>query len=112
MARLGLELQKLVDKSQSAFIPGRLISDNILLAQHLTHGYGKARFSRAMMKVDIRKAYNSVSWKFLDGVLCCMEIPDTFVGWIMECIFLLPSSRSWLMEPQGFFFREMRAPTR
>lgn len=50
---------------QTAFVPGRAISDNVLLMQELVRGYhldkGK---SRCVIKVDIMKAYDSVNWVF------------------------------------------------
>ncbi|GKA68671.1 RNA-directed DNA polymerase, eukaryota, reverse transcriptase zinc-binding domain protein [Tanacetum coccineum] len=54
-------LDSLVDKNQSAFIPSRQISDNILLSQELLKGYHRNRgYARCAFKVDIQKAYDSV----------------------------------------------------
>lgn len=39
-----------------------------------------------VLKIDIRKAYDSVSWDFLLMVLQKMNFPIQFIGWIMECI--------------------------
>ncbi|GKF84971.1 hypothetical protein Tco_0249869, partial [Tanacetum coccineum] len=39
--RLKEGLGSFIDSNQSAFIPGRQISDNILLAQEFMHGYGR-----------------------------------------------------------------------
>lgn len=54
-------LPGLIELEQSAFIPSRRIMDNILLAHEIVLGYhnekGKARCT---MKIDIRKAYDSV----------------------------------------------------
>ncbi|GJV70141.1 hypothetical protein Tco_1485650 [Tanacetum coccineum] len=54
-------LDSIVDKNQSAFIPERQITDNILLTQEFPKGYdyskGPKRFS---MKIDIQKAYDIV----------------------------------------------------
>ncbi|GJW49124.1 RNA-directed DNA polymerase, eukaryota, reverse transcriptase zinc-binding domain protein [Tanacetum coccineum] len=57
-------LNKVVSINQSAFIPGKHIQDNILLTQELFRGY-----KRCAMKIDIQKAYDTVSWKFLEDVL-------------------------------------------
>ncbi|KAL0401922.1 UNVERIFIED_CONTAM: hypothetical protein Slati_4222100 [Sesamum latifolium] len=49
-------LSRLVSPTQNAFIPGRMISDNILLAQELFAGYNQQRTPpRCAMKVDLRK---------------------------------------------------------
>jgi hypothetical protein len=54
-------LTSLVSLNQSAFVPGRRISDNILLTQELMHNYHLDRGpSRCAFKVDIQKAYDTV----------------------------------------------------
>ncbi|KAL0449136.1 UNVERIFIED_CONTAM: hypothetical protein Slati_1470000 [Sesamum latifolium] len=59
-------LDKLISPSQNAFIPGRSISDNILLAHELFSGYNQQRLPpRCALKVDLRKAYDKVEWDFL-----------------------------------------------
>ncbi|KAK4383868.1 hypothetical protein Sango_3111900 [Sesamum angolense] len=59
-------LPLLIDYSQNAFVPGRSITDNILLAQEVMAGYNQKRLpSRCTIKVDIQKAYDSVEWDFL-----------------------------------------------
>lgn len=60
--RLKLVLDKIVDKNQSAFIPGRHISDNILMAQELMRSYDrKYGVSRCVLKIDLQKAYDTIS---------------------------------------------------
>ncbi|KAK4384561.1 hypothetical protein Sango_3048800 [Sesamum angolense] len=64
--RLQRVLPLLIDYSQNAFVPGRSISDIILLAQELLASYNQTRLpARCMLKVDIQKAYDSVEWDFL-----------------------------------------------
>ena len=66
----------LVDKAQGAFVPGRSIGDNVLLAQELVFQYhlhkGPLRFA---MNVDLAKAYNTVEWDFLIMLLRSMNFP-------------------------------------
>lgn len=53
----------IVDNSQSAFVPGRLITDNIILSHELVKGYGRRGLSpRCMLKLDMQKAYDYVEW--------------------------------------------------
>ncbi|XP_019242083.1 PREDICTED: uncharacterized protein LOC109222144, partial [Nicotiana attenuata] len=60
----------IVGHAQSAFIEGRSILDNVIIAHELVKGYNKKGVSpRCIIKVDIRKAYDSVEWPFLEMVL-------------------------------------------
>lgn len=54
-------LDRIVGQRQLAFIPGRLISNNILLSHELMKGYTRKQISfRCMIKMDLQKAYHSV----------------------------------------------------
>ncbi|GJV32164.1 hypothetical protein Tco_1392564 [Tanacetum coccineum] len=58
--RIKSSLKGLISPNQTAFVPGRSISDNILLTQELMHNYhlnhGSPRYA---FKVDIQKAYDT-----------------------------------------------------
>ncbi|GJV94862.1 putative RNA-directed DNA polymerase [Tanacetum coccineum] len=79
-------LGDLVDQNQSAFIPNRQISDNILLSQELMRGYHTKRGpAKYVFRVDIHKAYDSVEWSFLKTCLKHFGFHDVMIRWIMEC---------------------------
>ncbi|KAL0392778.1 UNVERIFIED_CONTAM: hypothetical protein Sradi_2500600 [Sesamum radiatum] len=64
--RLSPALGQLIDSSQAAFVGGRNITDNIFLAQEMVRQYSRKRISpRCTINVDLRKAFDSVSWAFL-----------------------------------------------
>ncbi|GJW73196.1 putative reverse transcriptase domain, reverse transcriptase zinc-binding domain protein [Tanacetum coccineum] len=80
-------LSELVSLNQSAFVPGRHISDNILLTQELMHNYHLDRGpSRCAFKVDIQKAYDMVDWGFMKSILIGFGFHPRMIGWIMECV--------------------------
>ncbi|KAL0322612.1 UNVERIFIED_CONTAM: hypothetical protein Sangu_1880500 [Sesamum angustifolium] len=64
--RLATALEHLTDRCQAAFVGGRSITDNIFLAQELVRQYTRKRISpQCTINVDLRKAFDSVSWTFL-----------------------------------------------
>jgi hypothetical protein len=67
--RLASRLNDLVSPNQNAFIKGRFIQDNFMLVQQTTKFLHQQRHPRLMIKLDITKAFDSVSWPFLIEVL-------------------------------------------
>ena len=97
-------LGKLVNKNQSAFIPGRVIQDNILLTQEIRKGYNRIQGpKRVSFKIDIQKAYDTVHWGFLKKVLECFGFHSKMVGWIMQCVTSTAFTLSINGDTIGFF---------
>jgi hypothetical protein len=87
--RLKIILPKIISHNQSAFIPGRLISDNVLAAYETLHSmhtrmYGKVGYMA--LKLDMSKAYDRVEWEFLEEVLRRMGFADRWIQLIMKCV--------------------------
>jgi len=92
-------MNSLIDKGQSAFVPGRLINDNIILSTELFKGYGRKGISPGcMLKIDMRKTYDSVEWEFLKQVLAQLLFPIVFGEWVIQCI----STVSYTVLVNGF----------
>ncbi|KAL0383830.1 UNVERIFIED_CONTAM: Retrovirus-related Pol polyprotein from type-2 retrotransposable element R2DM [Sesamum latifolium] len=97
-------LDSLISPSQNAFVPGRSIGDNILLAQELFYGYHQQHLPpRCALKVDLRKAYDTVEWDFLHAVLILFGFPEQFIGWIVECVTTPSFSVCLNGSPHGYF---------
>ncbi|GFZ13128.1 hypothetical protein Acr_23g0015130 [Actinidia rufa] len=102
--RLSPILEILIDPAQSAFIPNRSMVENIYLVQELLRRYGWSRISpRCIMKIDLRKAYDTVNWTFLEDVLLGLGFPPMFMGWIMQCVTTTSYSISINGSLHGFF---------
>lgn len=87
MNRLKPIVRKIVGPMQSAFFPGRSITDNILLAQDLIHNFHLNRGnSRMCIKLDLAKAYDSVRWGFLEASLQVVHFLAHFIKLIFECV--------------------------
>ncbi|KAG7529879.1 Reverse transcriptase domain [Arabidopsis suecica] len=85
--RLQSLLPSVISNAQSAFLPGRLLAENVLLATELVNGYSRKNIGpRGMLKVDLRKAFDSVKWEFITAILKAMHFPDRFINWISQCI--------------------------
>ncbi|WVZ97153.1 LOW QUALITY PROTEIN: hypothetical protein U9M48_042708, partial [Paspalum notatum var. saurae] len=67
--RLAPRLKNLVSPNQSAFVKGRCILDNFILGQQTTKVLHRQKKPRVLLKLDITKAFDSVSWAFLLQVL-------------------------------------------
>ena len=81
VSRIKPYLDQLIGKQQSAFIPGRYITDNILLMQEIVRGYHRNNgIGRFALKIDIQKAYDSVEWAFLKEVLLAMHFPQVMIN--------------------------------
>jgi hypothetical protein len=67
--RLAPFLVSLVSSNQSVFVRGRCIHDNYILVQQTIKLLHKQKVPSLFLKLDISKAFDSVSWAFLMEVL-------------------------------------------
>jgi hypothetical protein len=97
-------LAHIVSINQSAFIPGRRISDNIMLTQELMHNYHRdVGPPRCAFKVDIQKAYDTVDWNFLRITLVGFGFHPKMVHWIMTCVTSMSFSICINGDTHGYF---------
>ncbi|KAH9688162.1 reverse transcriptase domain-containing protein [Citrus sinensis] len=82
-------LSHIISHMQSAFIPNRLITDNVIIGYECLH---KIRHSKVRknglvaLKLDISKAYDRVEWPFLEQTMLKMGFPSHWVALIMRCV--------------------------
>ncbi|PKA62859.1 putative mitochondrial protein [Apostasia shenzhenica] len=86
--RLKEHILSLVSLEQGAFVPGRFIADNCILAQEIMHRLmtTKSRDGYMIVKVDLEQAYDRISWDYLDAVLNWFGFPNQWRRWVNMCI--------------------------
>jgi hypothetical protein len=86
--RLKLILPDVISQNQSAFVPGRMITDNTLVAYEVFHFFNQNTSKKGYMgiKTDMAKAYDRVEWPFLQTTLETMGFPQHMTDTIMRCV--------------------------
>ena len=79
-------LPGLVSQEQSGFVEGRQILDGIILTQEMIHSLKQTKAPGMMIKVDLAKAYDKVSWRFLKEVLKVFRFQHDWVRWIRSLV--------------------------
>ncbi|KAA3468713.1 reverse transcriptase [Gossypium australe] len=78
-----------INEAQGAFIPGKLISDNVLIACEVLHSLKMKKNGRRgnfALKLDMSKAYDRVEWDFLAGMMKSLGFHNDWMVLIMRCI--------------------------
>jgi hypothetical protein len=74
-------LEEVISSNQGAFILGRGIAEIILLAQEVVNDYHKEkRKAHCTLKVDLMKAYDSLSWEYILHCLQAFGAPSRYIG--------------------------------
>jgi hypothetical protein len=87
--RLKVFLHDIISPNQSAFVPGRLITDNVLVANEMTHYLQNKRRGEegcCALKLDMSKAYDRVEWDFVETMLRQLGFDDALVEILMRCV--------------------------
>ncbi|XP_021980533.1 uncharacterized protein LOC110876677 [Helianthus annuus] len=84
--RLKGVLGNLISEQQSAFLAGRNIMDGPLVLNETLSWLKKYMRSGMFFKVDIKKAYDSVNWVFLDSMMQQMNFSSRWRKWVMATL--------------------------
>lgn len=91
----------IISPNQSAFVGGRLIQDNLIVAHEVFHSL-KRRDSRGRenvaIKLDMSKAYDRLEWGFIRQCLLSYGFNSVWVDMIMKLV----TSVSYKYKVNGF----------
>jgi len=82
-------LPNIIKDYQSAFLPGRIITDNSFIVFETLNYIRKPRKKDngyVGIKLDIAKAYDSLEWDFIEFTLFTIGFPNKMILIIMQCI--------------------------
>jgi hypothetical protein len=94
--RLDPFIDDLIMPNLSAFIKGRAIHDNFITVQSTVKYIHAQKQSCCLLKVDMSKAFDAVSWAFLLDLLSFMGFPRHWTDWISTLVSTATAS-TWIL---------------
>jgi hypothetical protein len=85
-SRLKDKLASCISSEQFGFLKDRLIFDVVGIAQECLHTAKSKKLSSIILKLDLKKAYDKVSWQFLRLLLIQIGLKWEVAQWIMACV--------------------------
>lgn len=84
--RLKPLLGALISTEQGGFVEGRQILDGVMIATEVIHSMASSKERAMFIKLDMAKAYDWVSWEFLQNILLAFGFKDEWVSWVLSCV--------------------------
>lgn len=86
--RIKEDLPNYIHHSQHAFIQGRRITDNIIIAQEIVHSFNLKSFNQEafMLKIDLAKAFDRIEWSFIYDALRRKGYHGQFIQLVHACL--------------------------
>jgi hypothetical protein len=82
-------MDEIISEERSTFIPGRLITNNVLVAFESVLAMRRRKKGKKFsctVKLDMMKAYDRVEWHYLEAILLKLGFSINFIRLIMKCV--------------------------
>ncbi|KAJ7009510.1 hypothetical protein NC653_000258 [Populus alba x Populus x berolinensis] len=86
MSRLKIVMQDIISINQSMFIAYCNIIDGFMIANKLMSNLKKRKAVGLIFKIDFHKAFDSISWDYLDDIMGYMRFGRKWRNMIYECL--------------------------
>ncbi|KAL9691204.1 hypothetical protein QQ045_011623 [Rhodiola kirilowii] len=84
--RLSSVLPQIISPNQSTFLTDRNILDGIMIINDIIHAVKKERRAALVIKLEFKKAYDSVSWEYLRSIHESLGFGAKWMDWMFECV--------------------------
>ena len=84
--RIKTVLARCISSEQFGFLPGRQIHDAVGVIQEGMHTMHRKSIKAVMLKIDLYKAYDRVSWTYLWVILSKMGFAENFITWVVSSL--------------------------
>jgi hypothetical protein len=82
--RLKPILPTIISPEQSGYVEGRQIMDNVILAHEVIHSLQKTKTPGMLLKLDLSKAFDKISWEYMRAMLLAFGFDQSWVTWILN----------------------------
>ena len=79
-------VDRLICPNQTTFIKGIFILESVVAAHEIIHEIHRNKESGIILKLDYEKAYDRVSWTFIDDMLTSRGFGAKWRGWMKKVI--------------------------
>ena len=86
--RLKPLLPLLISLEQLGYVEGRQILDGIIISHEVVHSLKTSKISGMILKLDLSKAFDKISWAFIKKILLAFGFCQDWVHWILSLISL------------------------
>jgi len=84
--RLKPLLPLIISPEQSGYVEGRQITDGIILTHEIIHSLKRTTKPGMLLKLDLSKAFDSLSWVYIQKILIAFGFAHSWVRWIFNLL--------------------------